>query len=585
MYTQQQDVFTPLTREQIDAIAKKEMARKGSHLNLHPEDYNPNFTAPVPLKGPRKDPNLPGELTFDKSFMEMTSATAPNTYVPKKGGATMPQSPAGARAGLSSLFGGDNFVPQGAISAMSTSPQSAEQNSAENAAVVESLMKQFTEPINPDILRAGLTPVPSGTTTGIVPPSLTRPVAPFQDRPFNTQRVVGAGNARARGIGNAITGVTNALGHVVAAKKQLDQDKLSVSMQRLLSSQQAINQAKQFLSDPNIAPDRKAALQASVDRNTKVMNTILEDKKVRGDIEKGLNISFTDPSKNKTDQHAGVQEGIKSFREQFEEQMPQTLGPDPMAQMRMEEAIRMQQMGQKMMQSVIPRIIGAKDAMDREMFRQHAEDMRKAGDHMYAAWALGQQFANQKELVGIRHTNRMDEIGYQIQQMGQKAMELFQNQKLDPVAMFDAEQKFYQGMGDIESKYNNAKAQTITSIATLSAALGKATNSDEKEALRTQIKQMQDFQANIDLQMKNLQEFKGRYSNVIKNLRKQSAGQAPDSGGQSGTGTGTGSTPITGAGGSFDPGTLLFGVPFSSGGALPPTDGSDDSTDDDSSTP
>ena len=525
---------------------------------------------PLVKSSPRADPNYP-EPFEGPGFLDLHAI---------KGGSTMPTSPAGTRAGLSSLFGGSNFVPQGAVSAMSSpTPVTDTANSAANQSMVSEMMREFSTPIDSSILRAGLTPVSTGASTSVVPASLTRPVAPFQERPFNRERVVGAGNARARGIGNAITGVTNAVGHIVQAKKQMDQDKLSVSMQRLLQSQTAINQAKQFLEDPDIDPSRKQALEASVERNQKVMGTILDDKKMRGDIEKGLNISFTDPSKNKTDQHSGVQEGIKSFREQFEEQMPQTLGPDPMAQMKMEEAFKSQQAGQKFMAAMIPRMMSAKSAEEREIMREHHDDFKQMRTQIYGAQKLAQQFANSKELAGIRHTYRLDEIGAQIQQAGQKAMELFQNEKLDPAVLFEQSQKFYAQIAGAESKLTGAQGSAITAIATLQAAMGKETDAAAKKGIQAQIDQMTAFQKNLDLQMSNLQAFKGRYTNVMTNLQKLSSGQAPDSGGQHGPGTSADSTSVTGAGDSFDPRTLLYGVPFSSGGALPAADSSDDSDD------
>jgi hypothetical protein len=537
------------------------------------------------------DPNLnllPGPLSDDKVLqrhpdwkLRGTPDEIPEAALagprPSKGGSTVPQIPGEAQS-VMSLFGSNrpNVVGPGAV------PQgggASDSNASDNKDVAMEMIRSYSGSIDPSILRAGLTPVPTGPSTSVVPPSLTRPVGDFKERPMNTQPVVGAGNARARGIGNAITGLTNAVGQVVHAKKQLDQDKLSVSTQRLLQSQQAINQANQFLQDPNIDPSRKQALMDSVTKNQKIMNTMLDDPKLRKDLEKGLNISFTDPSKNQTDQHNAVQEGIKSMQEQFAEQMPQTVGPDPMATFRMQEAIREQTAGQKLLQSVIPRILSAKDAMERTKLVQFREDKRQVDRHSFEAARLAQQFANSKELAGLHHTYRLGEIGEQMKQMGQKAMELFQNEHLDPTILFNEQQKFYTQMAGVEGRITGAQGATVTALAQLGAALGKTTDSDAKAQISAQIKQMQDFQKNLDLQMTNLQGFKGRYNKVIKHLQDLSAGQAPANGGQDDTGTSSTGIGAGATGGAFDPSALLYGVPFSAGGALPPIDGSSDSDD------
>jgi uncharacterized phage infection (PIP) family protein YhgE len=170
--------------------------------------------------------------------------------------------------------------------------------------------------------------------------------------------------------------------------------------------------------------------------------------------------------------------------------------------------------------------------------------------------------------------------------MGQKAMELFQNEKLDPVALFDAQQKFYEVSARGEASINGAQGAAITAIAQLESALGKPNiDADTRKLLTAQIQQMQAFQKNLDQQMTNFQQWKNRYNGVITNLQNIGAGQAPANGGQSGTGTGSaGATSGVGAaGGAFDPSTLLYGVPFGAGGALPTADGSDESDESDES--
>jgi len=203
------------------------------------------------------------------------------------------------------------------------------------------VLKEMFKPIDPNIIERAITPVPSGHAAEL-PPSMTTPVEGFQPYPMNREQVVGAGNARARGIGNAITGVANAIGQVTVAKQQRDQRTLAGSTTRLIQAQQAIDQANEAMTDPNLSPEARKGLEGSIEKNTNVMNDILADDKTRKGIEKGYNISFTDPSKNQTPEHGAVQQGIaeakKSYAEQFTSKMPQGVSPPQIAQQRLQIA-------------------------------------------------------------------------------------------------------------------------------------------------------------------------------------------------------------------------------------------------------
>jgi len=234
--------------------------------------------------------------------------------------------PAGI-AGASALFGG----AQEASSAMGGVPSS--QSPAPTPQFAggpvtfdpNELIKQMTQPVDPSFYKAAATPVATGHTFN---QPIMSPIPSFRPAPMNTQRVVGAGNARARGIGNALTGIMNAVGEFTTAEAQEKQKGITMNVQRLAQAQQNIDQARETLkTDPN-----NADAQRLLDQNMTIRNDVLSDKATRNVISKGTKISFTDPSQNKTDEHGQMQKALASYGEQFEKQLPQQLGPNVQAQ-------------------------------------------------------------------------------------------------------------------------------------------------------------------------------------------------------------------------------------------------------------
>ena len=212
-----------------------------------------------------------------------------------------------------------------------------------DTAAINALFKQMEpQTTQADYARA-MAPTMQAQQQGL-PASMTRPITPFQPTPLNQQPVVGAGNARARGIGNAITGAMNAVGSFVNARAQTLQDQHAQSVSRFLQAQYGADQARQIQKgDPGYEEAQKTIAQ-----NEALQKKMLEDPKFAKVLEKGMNISLTDPSKNKTPEHQSFMQGMLHFRKQqaqagqtppntaqmlqrFGEQMPKQLAPNQMA--------------------------------------------------------------------------------------------------------------------------------------------------------------------------------------------------------------------------------------------------------------
>src|SRR6266567_4288315 len=193
---------------------------------------------------------------------------------------------------------------------MSTVPSSVSQAQSGMSDVSQQLDKIFSE--NTQELQklaiAATTPVAGGHATA-VPSSLMQPPTEFQGAPLDHREVVGAGNARAQGIGNSITATLNTIGAVRTTLDNKKKVEIASSTQQLVTAQQAADQAKQIMaSNPDQNSDAYKQAKEAYDHNTQIQGTILTGKHGK-DIMKGFNIDYTDPSANKTIQHDAVAMG------------------------------------------------------------------------------------------------------------------------------------------------------------------------------------------------------------------------------------------------------------------------------------
>jgi len=192
-----------------------------------------------------------------------------------------------------------------------TTPQSAGGGGFD----IASLIQNISTPIPQGLMQAA-TPSVSGGHAMQVPSSLQQPIGPHQDRPMDTRRVVGAKAAKLQGIGNAITGATNAIGAVVTKEAQIKQNQIKDSATKVIQAQQAIDEAKQLHDSAIATGDAATASKAQemIQKNTQARDAIFADPKMRKALVKGFNISYTDPASNKTEEHTAVMAAMKDAK-------------------------------------------------------------------------------------------------------------------------------------------------------------------------------------------------------------------------------------------------------------------------------
>jgi len=239
-----------------------------------------------------------------------------------------------------------SYIPPAAANPAPTLPATAATDAGLGNSSIAAMQAVFDQLIpkstvtQEDIQRA-MTPVQQRQQMGL-PASMQRPIAPFQAAPMNQQPVVGAGNARARGIGNAITGAMNTVGSFVNARAQQVQDQHAQSVSKFLQAQASADQAKSVMDQVGPSGTGYAQAKATYDQNQALQKQMLGDDKFRKVLEKGMNISLTDPSKNKTPDHQSFMQGMLHFKKQQQAQQPQ----DPSAML--------QRFGQQMPTQLAP---------------------------------------------------------------------------------------------------------------------------------------------------------------------------------------------------------------------------------------
>ena len=494
--------------------------------------------------------------------------------------------PVGMASSPGALFG-NTVIPTSSMTA--PSPQTAQQAGVSDAAI-SAMMKEMTAPIDPSVITAGMTPVPSGHAMSI-PSSMTQPLPGFQPMPFMPQGV-GRHAARQRGIANAVTGVTNAVGAFSRAKEQQHHEQVATGTQRLMEAQQAIDQAEQAKKNPGITAQQSAQLQESIDRNKNVMNSILGDDKMRKDIAKGLDVSFTDPSKNRTPEHgavaAGKQQAQETFQQQFQRQMPQTMQPDPVAQYKMQQQIAQKTSDQKLLAAMIPRIMSAQSAMDRAHYVQGMMNLRQISKQDFDAQKLAQDFANKKELAGINNQYKLGQIYSNVQWSGQKMMELYQLERLDPAELLKFKTSMTENFAKNESSLAGAMNAVQKELNSINIDLAKPGLKDaQKQALQQALRDTTFRAQSLQMMMKNLQDYKKSAYGALSGLESLSVGNLPQTGGAqiggpstfTGTaGSGVGAEGTSGS--TLDQRAVQYGLPFLSGGiALPPAESTESDTD------
>lgn len=327
------------------------------------------------------------------------------------------------------------------------------------------LLKNIVTPIDPNLVRAASSPIPGSHAQG-VPSSLTAPIAPHQDRPLDNSQVVGRGNARAQGIKNAFTGATNALGAIVTKEAQIKQGQIRDAAQKVIMAQQAIDEAKQAHDAAIQSGDAATAskMQAVMQQNQQARDAIFADPKMRKALQKGFDISYTDPESNKTEEHAAVQEALKNaktFAEKkaimkaqqqkqneaagaamgtaFEKSQPQGLAPNTQAQAQLNTQLatqKLQVQAQKDLLTFQASMYRSDRTVDAARVREIGSGIMQAQRLAFQEQQMQQRFAQAQTLLKERFADSVKLVYTRGAEARKVANEIYTDKEADPLTMY-----------------------------------------------------------------------------------------------------------------------------------------------------
>jgi hypothetical protein len=347
------------------------------------------------------------------------------------------------------------------------------------AQVLQQVLAQNSQELSKYALAAA-TPIPGGSQ-GSFPSVLAQP--PKEDQPgqLDHREVVGAGNARAQGIGNSVIATLNTIAKVNTTLDNKKKVEIASSTQQLLQAQAAANQAKQLLeNDPN-----NAQAKEQVQHNEQIMGTILTGKHGK-DIMKGFNIDYTNPESNKTIQHDAVADGKKraeAATQAFNKGTPQTMAPNTQAQALYAAKAAEAKSNVETMRAMVPLIsaqMRREGVAETNQTRISAAAMREIGENARAFQKSQDAFT--MEVDRFKHQDQLEQtkFSHTMAEIGQRAaLELsnFRQQMLakgtDPVTLNkDYEEHQRKGTAEISMMSGNivameqAKAALIQNKAT-----------------------------------------------------------------------------------------------------------------------
>jgi hypothetical protein len=332
--------------------------------------------------------------------------------------------------------------------------------------IVSELVKNISSPLDSGLVKAAMAPV-AGAHTAQLPSSLQRPIGSYQERPMNNNPVVGHKQGRLQGIGNAITGATNAIGTVMNKEAQMKQDTLRDQATKVIMAQQGIDEAKAAHDAAIKNNDAAAASQAQelIQKNTQARDAVFADPKTRKALAKGFDISYTDPSANKTEEHAAVQAAMKQAKTlqekrqimqqaqaqqnaaagqaagaAYEKAQPQGMAPNTQAQQQLQlaQAQKVQQ------QTVLKDYLTYKSAVMRTNATIDAAKIREQGALMMEQSriqaqqdALKQRFQNEQTMQGIKYSDDVKLVGVRAAAAQQTAMAIYRDKESDPLTIYN----------------------------------------------------------------------------------------------------------------------------------------------------
>ena len=274
---------------------------------------------------------------------------------------------------------------------------------------VQSGFEGFTLPFGNEQTAAAAkeaaTPIAGGHSQNI--PTSLQHQAPMQAgmAPLNNSPVVGKGNAKARGIGNAITGGLNAISGIVTAEANKKQAKVADAASIVFEAQKNIDDAQaQLRIDPN-----NQAAKDIIKQNQDRMSHL--DPKMQKAILKGMQVDYTNPQKNKTSDHEAVAKAKADFQAKFADRvasgMPQGMAPNQQAVVKYQAMLEANKQAMEMQKAIAPALIRA-DAADREGIRkQMTEVLKQQLENTRADAKMKEEHAFRMQLLGTEQQNAL----------------------------------------------------------------------------------------------------------------------------------------------------------------------------------
>lgn len=326
---------------------------------------------------------------------------------------------------------------------------------------INELIKAISTPLPSELIRSAATPM-VGPHAVALPSSLTTPIAVPQPGQLDKTPVVGAGNARAQGIGNAVIGSTNALAAVITAERQHKQGQVRDAATKVIMAQQAIDEAKQVHDQAASSGDTEAAAKAQelIDQNTKVRDGVFADPRMRKALQKGFNISYTDPQSNKTEEHVAVQQAMKQAKtiqekrqiardaaakqnaasgaamgEAFAKQQPLSMAPNRIAQLQLQLAQDQKKNLTDLYKAVAPAMARADASVRVENMRSMTELLKQQNATAQRTFERNQAFQQRLQLLEEQQRFAMQRLQTQNAMMMAREQQRLQNAATDPATV------------------------------------------------------------------------------------------------------------------------------------------------------
>jgi hypothetical protein len=209
--------------------------------------------------------------------------------------------------------------------------------------------------------------------------------------------------------------------------------------------------------------------QEQILKNKETLAGIFVDPKVRKALVKGFDISYTDPSSNKTEEHAAVQAAMKQAKtiqekrqimkdqqakqnaahgqaaaEAFSKQLPQGMAPNVQAQQQLATAQAQQKINQETLKDYMnfkASIYRSDRTVDAAQVRQIGASMLQQQRLAASQDMLAQRFQNALKMQGVRYSDELKLIGVRAAEARKTAMAIRQDKEADPLTIYNSVRK------------------------------------------------------------------------------------------------------------------------------------------------